>query len=236
MKSPDERAEMKKIIVLTAALAIMASFADDPKAGETWRVSTETLTLREKSDGLSSALATLKYNDAAEVVTTCRFAVPFGGDTEKFPETLLPLWIKVKADGKTGYLPFPSLASEWLMGNQNPNEAISADGTLAAKRGFSESENDVALASMRGFSESENGEMAAMRGAAGSGKAAAKADPAAVTKVLAERRTVSDAEVSAFISAGELAKSDSRKLKEEKVEEEGFFGGFMKTTRKASAS
>lgn len=224
------------LIVLASAVAVAVAFADDPKAGETWRVSTETLTMREKPDGLSSALATLKYNDAAEVVTTCRFAVPFGGDTEKFPETLLPLWIKVKADGKTGYLPFPSLASEWLMGNQNPNEAISADGTLAAKRGFSESENDVALASMRGFSESENGEMAAMRGAAGKGQASAKADPEAVTKVLAERVDMSDAEVAAFISAGGLAKSDPRQLKEEKVEEEGFFGGFMKTTRKASAS
>ncbi|MBR3923189.1 MAG: M48 family metalloprotease, partial [Kiritimatiellae bacterium] len=125
--------------------------------------------------------------------------------------------------------------SEWLMENQNPNETISADGTLAAKRGFSESENDVALASMRGFSESENGEMAAMRGAAGSGKAAAKADPAAVTKVLAERKAVSDAEVAAFISAGGLAKSDLRQLKEEKVEEEGFFGGFMKKTRKVGS-
>ena len=229
---------MKEMILAASALAAVAAsvFADDPKAGETWRVSTKALTLRERPDAISPAVASLKYNDAAEVVTTCRYAVPFGGDTEKFPETLLPLWIKVKAGGKTGYLPFPSLASEWLMENQNPNETISADGTLAAKRGFSESENDVALASMRGFSESENGEMAAMRGAAGSGKAAAKADPAAVAKVLAERRPVSDAEVAAFISAGGLAKSDPRKLKEEKVEEEGFFGGFMKTTRKASAS
>jgi len=153
------------------ALATVAAsvFADEPKAGETWRVSTETLVLRERPDALSPALASLKYNDAAEVVTTCRYAVPFDGDREKFPETLLPLWIKVKAGGKTGYLPFPSLASEWLMGNQNPNETIAADGTFAAKRGFSESENDVALASMRGFSESENGEMVAMRGAAGSG-------------------------------------------------------------------
>ena len=227
---------MKEMILVAAALVATIAFADDPKAGETWRVSTENLTLREKPDSLSSAVAMLKYNDAAEVVTTCRFAVPFDGDRDKFPETLLPLWVKVKVDGKTGYLPFPSIASEWLMGNQNPNEMISADGTLAAKRGFSESENDVALASMRGFSESENGEMAAMRGAAGSGKAAARADPAAVTKVLAERKAVSDAEVAAFISAGGLANSDPRELKEEKVEEEGFFGGFMKTTRKASAS
>ncbi len=227
---------MKKMIAVFVLAAAAVADAEDPKPGETWRVSTETLTLREKPDGLSTAVVSLKYNDAAEVVTTCRFAVPFNGDKDKFPDTLLPLWVKVKVDGKTGYLPFPSIASEWLMENQNPNETISADGTLAAKRGFSESENDGALASMRGFSESENGEMAAMRGAAGSGKAAAKADPAAVTKVLAERKAVSDAEVATFISAGELAKSDSRKLKEEKVEEEGFFGGFMKTTRKASAS
>ena len=227
---------MKLNVMVLVAAASVAAFADDPKAGETWRVSTETLALRERPDGLSPAVASLKYNDAAEVVTTCRFAVPFDGDRDKFPETLLPLWIKVKAGGRTGYLPCPSLASEWLMENQNPNETISADGTLSAKRGFSESENDVALASMRGFSESERGEMVAMRGAAGSGKSSAKADPAAVSKVLAERKVVSDAEIAAFISAGGLAKSDPRKLKEEKVEESGFFGGFMKTTRKASSS
>ena len=224
------------VILVTTTIRTAVAFADEPKAGEIWRVSTETLALRERPDGLSPAVASLKYSDAAEIVTTCRFAVPFDGDKDKFPETLLPLWVKAKAGGKTGYLPFPSIASEWLMGNQNPNEAISADGTLAAKRGFSESENDVALASMRGFSESENGEMSAMRGAAGRGQASAKADPAAVAKVLAERKVASDAEVAAFISAGGLAKSDPRQLKEEKVEEEGFFGGFMKTTRKASAS
>ncbi len=212
---------MKKMIVVATLAVTAVAVADDPKAGETWRVSTETLTLREKPDGLSSAIASLKYNDAAEVVTTCRFAVPFDGDRGKFPEKLLPLWVKVKADGKTGYLPFPSIASEWLMANQDPNETISADGTLVAKRGFS---------------ESEDGELSAMRGAAGSGRAVAMADPAAVTKVLAERKAVSDAEVAAFISAGGLAKSDPRQLKEEKVEEEGFFGGFMKKTRKAGSS
>ena len=227
--------DIKHSAMLLALLPI-AAFADEPKAGETWRVSTETLALRERPDGLSPAVASLKYNDAAEVVTTCRFFVPFDGDKDKFPESLLPLWVKVKAGGKTGYLPFPAIASEWLMGNQNPNETFSADGTLAAKRGFSESENDVALASMRGFSESEGGEMVAMRGAAGGGKAAKKADPEALAKILSTRKYVTDSEVSAFISAGGLAKSDSRQLKEEKVEESGFFGGFMKTTRKVGAS
>ena len=231
-----EREKMKRTILAALMLCMTAAFADDPKAGETWRVSSETLALRARPDGLSPAVATLKYGDAAEVVTTCRFAVPFDGDKDKFPDALLPLWIKVKAGGNTGYLPFPSIASEWLMANQNPNETISADGTLSAKRGFSESENDVALASMRGFSESEKGEMVAMRGAAGSGNAAATADPAAVSKVLAERKVVSDAEVAAFVSAGGLAKTESRKLTEEKVEEEGFFGGFMKKTRRVGSS
>ena len=215
--------------------AACAALGDDPKAGETWYVSTEKLVLREKPDGLSPALAALKYTDAAEVVTTCRLAVPFGGDREKFPETLLPLWVKVKTGGKTGYLPFPSLASEWLIGNQNPNEVVSADGTLVAKRGFSESEGGE-MAAMRGFSESENGEMAAMRGAAGGGSAAAKADPAAVSRVLAARKEVADEEVNAFIAAGQLARGEARKLKEEAVKEEGFFGGFMKKTRKVGAS
>ena len=232
-----ERIEMKELMMVAAmALVASAAFADDPKAGETWRVSTETLALRERPDGLSPAVASLKYNDAAEIVSTCRFAVPFDGDKDTFPETLLPLWVKAKAGGKTGYIPFPSIASEWLMENQNPNETISADGTLAAKRGFSESENDVALASMRGFSESERGEMAAMRGAAGKGQASNKADPAAVLKALVERKVASGEDIAAFISSGGLAKSEPRQLKEEKVEEEGFFGGFMKTTRKASAT
>ena len=217
------------------ALACVA-VGDDPKAGETWHVSTEKLVLRERPDGLSPALCELKYRDAAQVVTTCRLAAPFGGDRKKFPETLLPLWVKVKADGKTGYLPFPSLASEWLIANQDPSEVVSADGTLVAKRGFSESENDAALASMRGFSEAEDGELAAMRGAAGKGKAAAKADPAAVTRVLAARKEVSDEEVNAFIESGRLARGEVRKLNEMAAEEEGFFGGFMKTSRKVGAS
>lgn len=227
---------LKGVYTAVAAVAVASSaFAEDPKAGETWRVSTETLVLRKKPNGLSKAVATLKYNDAAEVVELCRYAVPFDGDKDKFPETLIPLWVKVKAGGEKGYLPFPSIASEWLMKNQNPNESISADGTLVAKRGFSESENDVALASMRGFSESEEGAMVAMRGAAGSGKASAKADPAAVAKVIAARKEVSDGEVASFMSAGGLDRKDPRKLKEIESEGSGFFGGFSSGARKAAA-
>ena len=98
---------MKMLVFVVVSVCVVTSYADDPKIGEMWRVSTETLTLREKPDGLSPAVASLKYNDAGEVVTTCRFAVPFNGDKDKFPDTLLPLWVKVKVDGKTGYLPFP---------------------------------------------------------------------------------------------------------------------------------
>ncbi|MBQ9717526.1 MAG: MiaB/RimO family radical SAM methylthiotransferase, partial [Clostridia bacterium] len=54
--------------------------------------------------------------------------------------------------------------------------------------------------------------------------------------VAAERKEVSDAEIAAVISSGGLSKGDARQLKEEKVEEEGFFGGFMKKTRRAGAS
>ena len=227
---------MKGVCTAVAAVAVASSvFAEDPKAGETWRVSTETLVLRKKPNGLSKAVATLKYNDAAEVVELCRYAVPFDGDKDKFPETLIPLWVKVKTGGEKGYLPFPSIASEWLMKNQNPDESISADGTLVAKRGFSESENDVALASMRGFSESEEGAMVAMRGAAGSGKASVKADPAAVAKVIAARKEISDDEIASFISSGELSRKDPRKLKEIESEDSGFFGGFSKGARKAAA-
>ena len=100
---------LKGVCTAVAAVAVASSvFAEDPKAGETWRVSTETLVLRKKPNGLSKAVATLKYNDAAEVVELCRYAIPFDGDKDKFPETLIPLWVKVKAGGEKGYLPFPA--------------------------------------------------------------------------------------------------------------------------------
>lgn len=222
-------------LALVFGCCAAAAFADEPKAGEAWHVSTETLAVRERPDGFSPVVATLKYADRVEVVTTCRYALPFNGDKDKFPETLLPAWVKVKANGKVGYLPTPSIASEWLMGNQNPGESISADGMLAARRGFTESENDVALASMRGFSESEKGELAAMRGAAGAGRVSGRADPAAVARIVAAHANVPDAEIASFVSAGGLVRREQRQMKEEKAEEEGFFGGFMKTTRKAGA-
>ena len=224
---------LKILIPLFACAA--SAYADDPKVGDTWYVSTENLTLRAEPDALSKAVKNLPYKTAAKVKGVVRVALPFNGDKEKFPDTLMPNWVKVEADGETGYLPVPSLASEWLMDNQDPKATVSADGRMSSKRGFSESENDVALASMRGFSETEKGDLASMRGAAGKGKAAAKADPAAVERVLASRKAVSDDEIRSFVGEGNLVFSDERKPNELAVEEEGFFGGFMKSTRKVSA-
>lgn len=226
---------MKKLAVVGVSLFAFAAIAADPNLGDVWCVSTETAVLRAKPDSMSKAVKTLKYRDRATIKGLMKVAVEFDGDKDKFPDDLMPHWAKVEIDGSTGYLPIPSLASEWLIDNQDPNTTISADGSLVAKRGFSESENDVALSSMRGFSESESGELASMRGAAGKGKAAAKADPALVAKVVASRKEVSDAEVEQFVADGQLKAGKEREATNLKVEEEGFFGGFMKGTRKATA-
>lgn len=179
-------------MVALGAACLMAGCASDPKfngpkPGETWYVSTERAVVRESPNELSPAVKALVYKDAVAVEKDVRVSPPFSGDRELFPEDLIPGWVQLK-DG--GYLAVPGLASEWLISNQNPDEEISADGMTAAKRGFSESENDAELASMRG--------------AAGAGKAAAKADPAAVARVLAAYKPLSDAERSEFIRAGEL--------------------------------
>ena len=224
-----------KLLALTLACAA-STLADDPKLGETWYVSTAKLTLRARPDALSKAVRELKYRDAAKIKGVSRVALPFDGDKDKFPDTLMPNWVKVEAGGETGYLPVASLASEWLIGNQNPDEIVSSDGKMTARRGFSESENDAELAAMRGFSESENGDLVAMRGAAGAGKAARTADPAAVAKLLASRKQTGDAAVAAFVEKGKLEDDGDRKVTELAVEEEGFFGGFMKSTRKVGAS
>lgn len=225
----------KRTLVMGLLLVASTSFADGPKLGEIWYVSTAKLALREKPDAFSKSVKELRYRDAVKIRGVFRVALPFDGDKDKFPDALMPNWVKVEASGEAGYLPVTSLASEWLVQNQNPNEIITPDGKMSAKRNFSESENDTELAAMRGFSESENGDLVAMRGAAGAGKAAESADPDAVAKMLASRKQSSDAVVAAFVAEGNLKDGSMRKTTELAVEQEGFFGGFMKSTRKVTA-
>jgi hypothetical protein len=77
---------------------------------------------------------TLKYGDKVEITGLATVAVPYSGDTERFPDTLMPKWVRFSAGGTDGYLPVSSLASEWLMGNQDPKASINADGTMSAKK------------------------------------------------------------------------------------------------------
>ena len=181
---------MAAFALAAAGCATSVDF-DGPRPGETWHVSTETLPLRERPDAQSRAVRALAYRDAVVVQKDVRVAPAFSGDRKLFPEDLIPCWARVSANGQVGYLPIASLASDWLIANQNPNETISDEGMTVAKRGFSESETDDELASMRG--------------AAGAGKVAAKADMAAVERALAGQRKVTDAEVAAFVSEGQLA-------------------------------
>ena len=181
----------KRVLLIGAAGLIAGCSSgpkfNGPKPGETWYVSTERAIVRQSPNELSPAVKTLAYKDAVPVAKDVRVSPPFSGDRELFPEELIPGWVQLKCGG---YLAVPGLASDWLIANQNPDEEISAEGMTAAKRGFSESETDEELASMRG--------------AAGAGKVAAKADPAAVARVLAAYKPMPDAERAEFIRAGEL--------------------------------
>lgn len=72
-------------------------------------------------------------------------------------------------------------------------------------------------------------------GAAWKRAASAKADPALVVKIVKDQLDVSESVIDEFASAGGLKDGLERKSKDLVVEEEGFFGGFMKKTRKATA-
>ncbi len=210
-------------MVLLGAAGLVAGCASEPKfngpkPGETWYVSTERAVVRQSPNELSPAVKTLAYKDAVAVAKDVRVSPPFSGDRKLFPEELIPGWVQLK-DG--GYLAVPGLASDWLISNQNPDEEISAEGMTAAKRGFSESENDAELASMRG--------------AAGAGKAAAKADPAAVARVLAAYKPLSDAERAEFIRAGEL-KGHSVKPEVLQIEGPGTGASLLSGTQKLGAA
>lgn len=181
--------------VLLAGCASGPSY-NGPRPGDTCYVSTEKLEVSEKPDGLSNASAELKYSDQVKVKDVYRVAPPFNGDRKNFPESLLPCWLEVLSSTGDGYVPAGALVSEWLINNQNPAERISADGMTAAKRGFSESEDDA--------------DMASMRGAAGAGNFMKEADFDAVDKLFVEQRKhmVGRKDILKFVSEGGLKQNE----------------------------
>lgn len=189
-----------------------------PKPGETWYVSTKSAIVRESPDGLAKAVRTLNYKTPVTADADIKVALPFSGDKKTFPDNLIPGWIAIKGGG---YIPASSLASEWLISNQNPNEEVTAEGMSAAKRGFSESETDDELASMRG--------------AAGSGRAASVADNAAVDRAIKNQRPMTDAELAEFVSTGEL-KRNPAKPEVLKVEEPGALSSFASGAKRLGAT
>ena len=209
---------MAALALVVAGCATNEPKFNGPKPGETWYVSTERATVRQSPSELSPAVKTLSYKDAVPVEKDVRVAPPFAGDRKLFPEDLIPGWVQMTGGG---YLAVPSLASEWLINNQNPDEQISAEGMTAAKRGFSESENDAELASMRG--------------AAGAGKASAVADPAAVERVLANKIPASDEAIASFIREGGL-KGSPVKPEVLKIEKPGTGASLLAGTRKLGAA
>ena len=209
---------MAVLALMAAGCATNGPRFNGPKPGETWYVSTERATVRQSPSELSPAVKTLAYRDAVPVERDVRVAPPFTGDRNLFPEDLIPGWVQLTGGG---YLAVPSLASEWLVRNQNPDEQISADGMTAARRGFSETENDVELSSMRG--------------AAGAGRAAAVADAAAVERVLANRRSVSDEAIASFLREGGLRCSPA-KPEVLNIEKPGVGASLLSGTRKLGAA
>ena len=158
-----------------------------PRPGEVWKVSTQTVTMRAQPDALSPAVKILSYQDAANVKADVRVALPFAGDRNLFPESLIPGWVQADAGGQVGYLPVSSLASEWLINHQNPKEEITATGMV-----------------VRNFSNDEAGDLSTIRGAAGQGLLSMTNDAAAVDMALKNKVVVSDGELTSFLQAGLL--------------------------------
>lgn len=195
---------------------------EGPCPGEVRYVSTEKVALQSAPEGLSRQVKELAYKDSVTVREVVRVAPPFAGDKAKFPENLIPCWLKVSATGAEGYLPVGVLASEWLMANQDPNQRISNEGMIVAKRGFS---------------EEENMEMATMRGAAGQGSFLKNADYAALERMYLEQRKhpVSRKDLDGFVKAGALA-ANSVKPEKLNVGEKGAFSKLGDSSRQTFAS
>ena len=195
---------------------------DGPRPGETRYVSAEKVALQIAPEGLSRQVKALAYKDAVTVREVVRVAPPFAGDKATFPENLIPCWLKVTASGTEGYLPVGVLVSEWLMANQNPDERITNEGMIVAKRGFS---------------EDEDMEMASMRGAAGKGSFLRDADYTALEKLYLEQRKhpVALETLVEFAKAGAL---EANPVKPEKLDvgEKGGFSKLGDSSRRTFAS
>jgi len=186
---------MNKLLKIGGALGlgVVAGCAsgpdyEGPRSGDVCYVSTESLDIHAAPDGLSAVVSQKKYKEPVSVKSVHRVAYAFNGDAARFPASLLPCWLGVEG----GYVPADALASDWLVKNQDPTQRLSSEGMIAAKRGFS---------------EEESGDMASMRGAAGSGKALATADYSKLEKLYQEQRThsVSSAQLAAFQKEGVLS-------------------------------
>lgn len=217
---------MNSLVMAAVGVNFVAGCAtssyDGPCPGEVRYVSTEKVALQSAPDGLSRPVKELSYKASVTVEEVVRVTPPFAGDKDKFPENLVPCWLKVAASGAEGYLPVDVLATEWLMANQNPDERISNEGMIVAKRGFS---------------EDEDMEMASMRGAAGKGSFLKGADYSALGQMYLEqrKRPISRKSMIEFIKSGSLA---ANPVKPEKLEvgEKGMFSKLGDCSRQTFAS
>ena len=190
------------------------------KVGGTWYVSNENVVLRSAPSEFAVPVANLPYKESVVVTEDVRVALPYAGE-KKFDENLVPLWVKVKAGGKTGYVPETALVSDWLVANQDPNADMSPEGIeTVAKRGFSEDEEDA--------------EGSGMLGAAGQGGLAKTGDLPALMKIVDAHRAPVDADVSKFISDGSMKSRPASPTVINKAGP-GVVGSFVKGARQTLA-
>ena len=85
----NENRSMKKVILIAASLMLCAVFAS---GGDAY-VGSMVVALRERPDDLSDCVRLLKFGEKVSVAETVRSVMPFDGDRNKFPTSLVSTWI-----------------------------------------------------------------------------------------------------------------------------------------------
>ena len=121
----------------------------DPVVGQTWYVSVRSLPVTPEPDGYSQPMVNLKYAEPVQILELLQIT-PQGCK----PADKVPKWVRVRNETTEGYVPVASLASQWLINNQNQNSSL--DHIDALPNNFSE-EIDADMTVMKGAVDSAGG-------------------------------------------------------------------------------